>query len=40
MNKYIDAVGCDEDMSLMMGALYLQDKQYAKAQQYLHSVLT
>lgn len=26
MNKYIAAVGCDEDMSLMMGALYLQDK--------------
>lgn len=39
MNKYIEAVGCDEDMSLMMGALYLQDKQYAKAQRYLHSVL-
>ena len=39
MNKYVQAVGCDTRLNLLMGALYLQDKQYSRAQQHLHQVL-
>jgi hypothetical protein len=39
MNKYVDIVGLDQKLNLIMGSLYLQNKQYSKSHKYLHSVL-
>jgi uncharacterized protein HemY len=39
MNKYIATHGLDQNLNLIMGAMSLQNGQYRKAQQYLHTVL-
>ena len=33
-------VGLSEKLNLVLGAMYLQNKQYKKAQTYFHTVLT
>jgi len=39
MNKYVNQHGLDQNLNLIMGAMSLQNGQYRKAQQYLHTVL-
>jgi len=39
MNKYVSQHGLDQNLNLIMGAMSLQNGQYRKAQQYLHTVL-
>ena len=39
MNKYIKENGLNQRLNLIMGAMSLQNGQYRKAQQYLHTVL-